>query len=156
MSFPKYGATASYNTKLYKVWFAIKERCFNPNNKSFHNYGGRGITICKEWINDYASFRDWSYENGYQEGLSIDRIDNNGNYSPDNCRWTSRKVQGNNRRNNLFYTLDGRTQSVAQWAEELGIKHNTLLLRLEKWPLRRALTEPRHLERVTNERRRTK
>lgn len=126
----------------------MKGRCFNPNDKSFHNYGGRGITVCDEWANDFASFRDWSYANGYQEGLSIDRIDNEKNYAPNNCRWTTRRVQANNRRTNKIYTFNGKTQNVAQWASELGIKHHTLLLRLQKWPLERALTEPRHAERV--------
>ena len=86
------------NTKLYTIWAMIKQRCSNPNHKNYKDYGGRGITICEEWSNDVQVFYDWSMKNGYEEGLTIDRIDNDKGYSPDNCRWTTMKVQRKNQR----------------------------------------------------------
>lgn len=86
------------NTKLYAIWTMMKQRCYNPNNKNFKDYGGRGITVCEEWLNDVQAFYEWSMKNGYKEGLTIDRIDNDKGYSPDNCRWTTMKVQRKNQR----------------------------------------------------------
>ena len=90
------------NTKLYRTWFNIKERTTNKNNKNYLDYGGRGITICDEWKDDFAKFREWALANGYEEdkGLSIDRIDNDGNYEPINCRWTTQTIQNRNKRMN--------------------------------------------------------
>jgi len=84
--------------RLYGVWTNIKTRCTNPNNKRYKDYGGRGITICPEWANDYIVFRDWSLSNGYQEGLQINRINNNGNYCPENCNFVTTKENCNNKR----------------------------------------------------------
>ena len=84
-------------TRLYKRWTSMLQRCENPNNRSFANYGGRGISVCDEW-HDYPTFRGWALANGYEESLSIDRIDTNGNYEPSNCRWTTSSVQLSNRR----------------------------------------------------------
>jgi len=83
-------------TRLYNTWAMMKQRCLNPNVKQFKNYGGRGIIICPEWTNDYIAFRDWSLSNGYKEGLQINRINNDGNYEPSNCRWIT---NGENLRN---------------------------------------------------------
>lgn len=86
------------NHKLYKVWVAMKQRCTNPKDKGYKNYGNRGIEICNDWLNDFKSFYDWAMDNGYKEGLTIDRVNNDGNYEADNCRWTTYHVQNCNKR----------------------------------------------------------
>ena len=91
--------------KLYRVWDGIKQRCSNPKTKSYKNYGGRGITICLEWTNDYTKFRDWALNNGYAEGLQINRINNNGNYCPENCEWITPKENCRNKRG-VILTLE--------------------------------------------------
>ena len=108
-------------TKLYYVWAGIKARCYNRNNKSFHNYGGRGIVMCDDWKNDFLSFAEWSAKTGYSDGLSIDRIDVNGNYCPENCRWLTVAEQSRNRRDNIVIEHNGEKKILADWADELGI-----------------------------------
>lgn len=92
------------NTRLFRVWTAMLERCFNKNNDAYKNYGGRGITVCEEWKNDYIPFRDWALQNGYKKHLTIDRENNDGNYEPTNCRFVTYKVQSTNRRPSLTTT----------------------------------------------------
>jgi hypothetical protein len=131
-------------TKIYHVWAGMKDRCLNENNKAYKHYGERGVTVCEEWQKDFMSFYNWSMQNGYEEGLSVDRINNNGNYEPSNCRWVDMKSQCNNHRRNVLITFDGKTQNIQQWANELNIKHSTLYGRLitNKWSIKRALTSP--------------
>lgn len=91
-------------SKLYKILNGMKNRCYNKNAYNYSYYGGRGITICDDWLNDFMTFYDWAINSGYKEGLSIDRIDVNGNYEPNNCRWKTSKQQCNNKRNNIKLT----------------------------------------------------
>lgn len=120
------------HTKLYGTWLNIKQRCLNPNNKSYVNYGGRGITICKEWSESYENFRDWSLNNGYADNLSIDRIDVNGNYEPSNCRWANAKQQANNRRSNLEITYNSETKTLMQWAEVFNLPYSAVIQRYKR------------------------
>lgn len=128
---------------LYYVWNMMNQRCNNPNNKAYCYYGGRGIKVCEEW-SSFEAFYDWSMKNGWKMGLSIDRIDNDGNYCPKNCRWTDRCTQANNTSANRFITYNGKTQTEAQWAKELGMNKNTLSSRinLRGWSIERAFTQP--------------
>lgn len=104
-------------TKLYRTWCSMIERCENPRATSADRYIERGIKVCDEWRNSFEAFRDWALANGYADELSIDRIDNNGNYEPDNCRWATRVEQGRNKRNNVMLTCNGETHCLAEWAE---------------------------------------
>lgn len=99
------------NHKLYKVWSSIKQRCYNEKNPGYNNYGGRGISVCNEWVNDFKAFYNWSINNGYKEGLSIDRINNDGNYEPSNCRFVSYDIQNCNKR---FYPSSSGFIGVAE------------------------------------------
>lgn len=116
-------------TRLFNAWQAMIDRCQNPNHKSFNRYGGRGIKICEEW-KDYVVFRSWALENGYSDELSIDRIDNNGNYEPSNCRWANWNEQNNNRSNNRILCYKGESHTVAEWSHITGIKSSTIYSRL--------------------------
>lgn len=118
------------HSRLYRVWCGMKERCNNPNNKRYGRYGGRGIKICEAW-EDFAEFQKWSEANGYSEGLTIDRIDNSGNYEPCNCRWVTQKEQNRNYSRNHRITFNGETLCIAEWSEKTGINRATILYRLQ-------------------------
>lgn len=132
------------DTRLYTIWQGIKARTSNPNTYAYKNYGERGIMICGEWDNSFQKFKQWALERGYQEHLTIDRIDNNKGYSSDNCRWVERKSQSINRRNNHYITYNGETKTLAEWARLLGIKRKTLSDRITRcgWNVEKALTTP--------------
>lgn len=129
--------------RLYNEWRDMKRRCYNPHSPIFKDYGGRGITVCAEWANSFEAFRDWALANGYRDDLTLDREDNDGPYCPENCRWATKKEQGNNKRSNHMLTYRGTTQTVAQWADETGISYATLQKRLKYgWSVERTLTTP--------------
>jgi hypothetical protein len=119
----------------------MRRRCVDAKQPNFSHYGGKGITVCEEWLHNYKAFYDWSISNGYTDELTIDRIDNNKGYSPENCRWADMKTQQNNRSYNKLLTYNGKTQNVKEWAEELGINYKTLWNRLftYKWSIEKAL-----------------
>ena len=120
------------NTRLYRIWQCMKARCYIKNTENYCYYGGRGIIVCDEWKNDFKIFHEWAVNNGYQEDLTIDRIDNNGNYEPLNCRWITAKMQSNNKRNNANLTYQGKTKTAMEWSEIVGISENTILARINK------------------------
>lgn len=114
------------HTRLHSIWKTMKQRCLNPNNYKYKDYGGRGITICDEWQNDYLKFEVWALENGYDENAkygecTIDRIDVNGNYEPSNCRWVSGKEQARNKRNCRYVFFEGEKYTLAELSELLGV-----------------------------------
>ena len=133
--------------KLRKVFNSIRQRCLNPNNHDFYLYGARGITICDEWLDKQdgvVAFVQWALKNGYKEGLSIDRIDNSKNYSPDNCRWVDYKTQARNTRINHLVTYEGETHCIAEWAEIKGVNYQFLLRRINSgWSIKDAFTIPK-------------
>lgn len=130
------------HTRLYASWAHMLQRCRNCKDAKFKDYGARGITVCDEW-SEYAHFQKWALENGYRDDLTLDRIDVNGNYCPENCRWVSNKEQQRNKRNNRLLTFNGRTLCIADWAEEIGLPYSVLLLRIQRgWTTERALTTP--------------
>lgn len=130
--------------KVYHVFNSMKSRCYAKSNTAYHNYGGKGVKICDEWLNDVEEFVGWAMSNGYKEGLTIERIDSNGDYCPENCKWATRKEQANNVSTNINIEYNGRTQTLSQWAEEYDIKMNTLYHRyvISKWDIERALITP--------------
>lgn len=115
-----------YHTRLYRIYSNMKKRCYNSNMINYKNYGGRGIKVCNEWLDNFMTFYDWAMDNGYRDDLTIDRIDINGNYEPANCRWLTYKQQANNRRNNVYLTYDGKTQTMKEWADELNIPYSRI------------------------------
>ena len=131
-------------SSIYHVWHEMKERCINKNNNSYSRYGGRGITVCDEWKDSFITFKDWAFSNGYEIGLSIDRIDNNGNYEPSNCRWTDAKTQANNKRCCRIVEINGEKKNIAQWCEIYGICPSIVYSRIDSygWDSIKAITTP--------------
>lgn len=115
--------------RLWRIWCSMKNRCYCKSNREYFNYGGRGITVCEEWLHNYEAFKLWALSNGYSDELTVDRIDTDKGYSPENCRWATYKVQENNRRNTLRITIDGETLSASEWSDISGIKAATIIWR---------------------------
>lgn len=114
-------------TGIYHVWYAMINRCKNKNDKRYIDYGGRGICVCDKWADSFIAFKDWAFSNGYKEGLTIDRINNDGDYEPSNCRWTDYKTQANNKRGCRYVEIDGEIHTVMQWCEILDIPYSTVM-----------------------------
>jgi len=114
------------HTHLHNTWLGMKARVSNPNNKSYSRYGGRGIMMCDDWFNSYESFRNWAKQNGYEESLTIERINVDGDYEPSNCTWIPFNDQANNRRTTIWVEWQGKRQNITQWAKELDFNRVTL------------------------------
>ena len=130
--------------RLYGIWSAMKSRCYNPSENGYSYYGGRGISVCTEWIHDFKAFYDWSLANGYSEGLSIDRIDVDGDYCPENCRWADSKTQSRNRTDNVKLTIFGITMVQEDWAKLVGISSGRIHRRIVNlgWSVEDAILTP--------------
>ena len=116
---------------LYGVWNAMKDRCVNKKSKYYKHYGGRGISVCKEWVKDFKKFYDWAIGT-WRKGLDIDRINNDGNYEPSNCRFVSRCTNSRNRRSNIVFEYMGRSQTITEWAEDMEIDYAKLYIEIKK------------------------
>ena len=117
------------NTRLYKIWYAMKDRCYNPKNKKYALYGAENKQVCDEW-QEFEPFYEWAMENGYKENLTIERIDGTKGYNPKNCKWASYTEQNNNKRDNHYLTYNGETKTIAQWAREKDFPRSTIDNRL--------------------------
>jgi len=134
------------NHKLYRVWVSMINRCYDPKTRHYKDYGGRGIFVCEEWRNNFKIFYDWCMENNYEEGLTVDRTDNDKEYSPSNCRLLSIQAQQFNKRNNIWIEYNGERRLLKDWSVILNIKYSTLFSRIytRKWDIERAFSEPIH------------
>lgn len=140
---PKYKTLRYDNIRMYNIWRGIIDRCCNTNNCHFEDYGKRGIQVFEEWKESFCNFYNWAIAHGYKENLTIDRIDNDGNYEPSNCRWTTFKQQSRNRRSNHIITYNNESKTLIEWAETYNILKSTLSERLlNGWSIERALTTP--------------
>ena len=128
--------------RLYQIWYTMKRRCDDPNINDYYRYGGRGVTYCSEW-EDFNLFYNWSILNDYKEGLTLDRINNDGNYEPNNCQWVDWLTQQNKRSNNVFINYNGCTLTAAQWSRKLGISKEVIYYRLKHgWTIDKVLNTP--------------
>lgn len=135
----KHGRSGS---KLHFVWIEMRQRCQCPTHKRYPLYGARGVRVCPEW-EDFESFRSWALQNGYAPGLSLDRIDNDGDYAPSNCRWATQAQQMNNTSRTHYLTYRGETRSIREWADLRGLNYYTLRSRIRiGWPTRKAIETP--------------
>lgn len=132
------------NTRLYKIYHGIKKRCYNRNCRSYKDYGGRGIGLCKEWANNFLTFYNWAIDNGYSDNLTIERKDVNKEYSPENCTWITKEEQNLNKTTSVFYEYDGKKFLLGELAKRYNLPFTCLRKRLERgWDLEKALTTPK-------------
>lgn len=141
----KFGKHHLSRTRLYKCYNHMINRCHNSSNIQYKDYGGRGIKVCEEWKNDFISFYNWAMDNGYNDTLTIDRIDVNGNYEPSNCRWVNMQKQNNNRRNNHIIIYNGERKTLEEWSRILPINISSAELRyriMNNWSIEKAFKTP--------------
>lgn len=129
------------NKRINIIYNGMKARCYNSNTPEYKNYGGRGIKICDEWLDNYWNFENWAINNGYKNNLSIDRINNDENYEPNNCRWATRIQQQNNTRNNKFIVYKGERKTIAEWSRIIGVSSTCLSYRLKNWDIEKAFNK---------------
>lgn len=132
-----------FGSRIYRIWSGIKNRCQNNKSKDYNKYGARGISLCSEWQN-FEIFYEWATKNGYQNNLTIDRIDNNKGYSPDNCRWVTIKTQSRNRRTNTYIEFNGMKKCLSEWDEYIGAKSSGVVRQrlIRGWSVEKAITTP--------------
>ena len=134
--------------RIYESWHQMKKRCNNPKDRNYHNYGGRGISVCDEW-NRYENYRDWALKNGYSDELTIDRIDVNGNYEPSNCRWADSITQGNNRRSNRNVEYRGEIHTVKEWSRITGLSPGVIARRIDTgWNMDDVFNKPTNIRKA--------
>ncbi len=143
LNFKHGDCVVGHESRLYHIWHGIKQRCNDPESCNYKNYGRRGISLCSEWSENYLPFYEWSINNGYREDLSIERIDNNGNYEPLNCTWATAREQSLNKRTNRLISFNGETKTISQWSEIYGVDKRNLRWRIERgWSAEQAITTP--------------
>lgn len=131
------------NSRLYRIWQNMKNRCYNSNVDRYDRYGGRGITVYEKWRDSFEAFYKWAIDNGYSDKLSIDRKDVNGNYTPDNCRWISMDKQADNKSNSRIFEYNGEAHTVSEWSKILGISRDIIWNRIKRgWDIERVFTQP--------------
>ena len=131
------------NTRIYKIFMGMKKRCYNQKAINYCQYGQRGITICQEWLNNFELFYNWSLNNGYKDNLTIDRIDVNGNYEPNNCRWVTQAEQNLNTRRNHYLTFNGKTHTMKEWTKLLNLTYSALQHRIKRgWTMEKIINTP--------------
>lgn len=144
------------NTRLYKVYQSMKRRIFDKRAENYKDYGGRGIKICDEWLNDFMNFYNWAIINGYDENApkwecTLDRIDVNGNYEPSNCRWVPMSIQNYNKKNNFYIVYRNQKKTLKEWSKELGIERSVLSWRLKNdWSVEKSFTTPIRTKKKVN------
>lgn len=136
------------NPRIRRIYSNMKTRCYNPISNRYNRYGGRGISVCKEWLDSFGVFQKWALENGYADDLTLDRIDNNGNYRPENCRWTTYKEQRRNSTGTRMVTINGNTKTISEWCEQFCIPYYVVNNRLNKygWSIEKSLQTPVKVE----------
>lgn len=128
--------------RLYDIWKNMKRRCYDPKNKRYEQYGGKGIIVCKEWLDNYMNFRNWAMSNGYNDNLTIDRINVNGNYEPNNCRWATMSEQQNNVTRNRILKYKGEEKTMSEWAKKYNIPYSKFNKRIQMgWNIEKIIKE---------------